>query len=139
MPGFSVVSRATRIVGSDLAVVPLPAARSWASRRFRGAGRVIHAGDLRALAVSRGTSRTMTPPAAGYDRANSHYPLHMSDIATKIHKARQARGLSQERLARLADCATISVRHFERGLVPTRSKVLPRVLEVLGLDPDPDT
>jgi transcriptional regulator with XRE-family HTH domain len=65
----------------------------------------------------------------------------MSDIAAQIREARRARGLSQERLARLADCSFISIRHFEHGLVPTRSNVLPRVLEVLGLnvDREPDT
>ena len=44
---------------------------------------------------------------------------------------RQARGLSQERVARLAGCSTSMVRQLERGYVPVGSAVLPRVVEAL--------
>jgi transcriptional regulator with XRE-family HTH domain len=61
----------------------------------------------------------------------------MNTIAAQIREARQAQGLSQELLARRADCSFNSVRVYERGLVPTRrSEVLPRILEVLGLNAD---
>jgi transcriptional regulator with XRE-family HTH domain len=68
--------------------------------------------------------------------ANRPIVTNMTDTAIPIRAARQARDLSQEKLARLADCSTISVRNFERGLTPTRSEVLPRILAVLGLDLD---
>lgn len=48
-----------------------------------------------------------------------------------IRARRAALGISQEKLARLADCSTLSVRHLERGRVYARSEVLPRILQAL--------
>lgn len=50
-----------------------------------------------------------------------------------LRQARQALGLSQEALARRADCSTAYVRLLERGFEPQRSDVLPRIAQALGL------
>ena len=52
--------------------------------------------------------------------------------AVDIRELRQARGLSQERVARLAGCSTSMVRQLERGYVPVGSAVLPRVIDALN-------
>lgn len=49
-----------------------------------------------------------------------------------LRERRQAAGLSQEKLARLADCSTASVALLERGYVPAESPVLQRILVVLN-------
>jgi predicted transcriptional regulator len=41
-------------------------------------------------------------------------------------------GLSQEKLARAADCSTAMVKLLERGFTPTHSAVLPRILKALN-------
>jgi transcriptional regulator with XRE-family HTH domain len=45
---------------------------------------------------------------------------------------RRAAGLSQQRLAELADCSLAAVALFERGYQPDTSAVLPRILAVLN-------
>lgn len=50
------------------------------------------------------------------------------------HRLRQRRlrlGLSRARLAGLARCSVTSIDNLEAGYIPTRSRVLPRVLDVL--------
>ena len=49
-----------------------------------------------------------------------------------IRERRLDLGLSQERLARKADCSAAMVKLLERGFTPTRSAVLPRILRVLN-------
>ncbi len=49
-----------------------------------------------------------------------------------IRARRRAAGLSQERLAHLADCSLHTVALFERGYRPARSNVLPRIIAVLN-------
>jgi DNA-binding XRE family transcriptional regulator len=49
-----------------------------------------------------------------------------------LRELRQARGLSQEHVARLAGCSTSMVRQLERGYVPAGSLVLPRVIQALN-------
>ena len=46
-------------------------------------------------------------------------------------------GLSQPQLAGLASCSVAFVGNLERGYIPNRSDVLPRILAVLdnGVDP----
>jgi predicted transcriptional regulator len=53
------------------------------------------------------------------------------DGAPGIRERRKAAGLSQESLARAADCSTAMVKLLERGFTPTRSAVLPRIVRVL--------
>jgi DNA-binding transcriptional regulator YiaG len=55
-----------------------------------------------------------------------------------LRELRQARGLSQENVARLADCSTSMVRQLERGYIPAGSAVLPRLLEALNEEGRPD-
>lgn len=57
-----------------------------------------------------------------------------------LRKARRARGLSQEALARTASCSTAYVRVLEGGFVPHEPEEAPayvRVLEALGVDASP--
>lgn len=49
-----------------------------------------------------------------------------------IRERRLELALSQERLAREADCSTAMVKLLERGFTPTRSEVLPRILKALN-------
>jgi transcriptional regulator with XRE-family HTH domain len=51
--------------------------------------------------------------------------------AGRIRERRLAAGLSQDRLARLARCSVSMVLSIERGYVPQRSAVLPRVERAL--------
>jgi len=51
--------------------------------------------------------------------------------AVDLRELRQARGLSQEHVARLAGCSTSMVRQLERGYIPVGSVVLPRVIRAL--------
>jgi len=67
----------------------------------------------------------------------------MTDNATpgggSIRTRRLAAGMTQERLAREADCSTPDVRVVERGYVPAkpeRSAALGRMYAVLGLSLD---
>ena len=56
-----------------------------------------------------------------------------------IGQIRRAAGLSQERLARLADCSCAYVRVLERGYVPATPEDSPaylRVLEALSVGPN---
>jgi transcriptional regulator with XRE-family HTH domain len=56
--------------------------------------------------------------------------------AGRIREQRLAAGLSQDRLARLAGCSVSMVLAIERGYIPARSAVLPRIEQVLAaLDP----
>jgi transcriptional regulator with XRE-family HTH domain len=57
--------------------------------------------------------------------------------AVEIRELRQARGLSQERVAQLAGCSTSMVRQLERGYVPVGSAVLPRVIRALNEEERP--
>jgi predicted transcriptional regulator len=53
-----------------------------------------------------------------------------------IRELRLNLGLSQEALARRADCSTVYIAHLERGYLPRHSDVLPRVMAVLNeIDP----
>jgi predicted transcriptional regulator len=49
-----------------------------------------------------------------------------------IREARLALHLSQEELARRADCSTVYVRLLESGYAPSQSDVIPRILRVLN-------
>lgn len=49
-----------------------------------------------------------------------------------IRSARRALELSQEELARLAQCSTVYVRMLESGFTPSQSSVIPRILAVLN-------
>ncbi len=51
-----------------------------------------------------------------------------------LRAMRRAAGISQERLAQLADCSLHTVALFERGYRPSRSDVLPRIVAVLNDD-----
>jgi transcriptional regulator with XRE-family HTH domain len=48
-----------------------------------------------------------------------------------LRDRRLALGLSQEKLARDAECSTAMVKLLERGFTPTHSEVLPRIERVL--------
>jgi predicted transcriptional regulator len=48
-----------------------------------------------------------------------------------IREARLALHLSQEDLARRADCSTVYVRMIEGGYTPTESSVIPRIMRAL--------
>jgi transcriptional regulator with XRE-family HTH domain len=68
----------------------------------------------------------------------------LRDVAGPLHEvlrdARQEAGVSQEQLARKADCSTIYASMLERGYTPNQSDVLPRViaaLEALGVSFSP--
>lgn len=52
----------------------------------------------------------------------------------RIREQRIALGLSQEALARRADCSTAMVRLLEAGYHPTASDVLPRLEAILNND-----
>jgi ribosome-binding protein aMBF1 (putative translation factor) len=58
---------------------------------------------------------------------------HVTEQVGSIRSARHDAGLSQEQLARRADCSTAYVRLIEAGYAPGRSDVIPRVLRALGL------
>lgn len=49
----------------------------------------------------------------------------------ELRRNRLAAGLSQEKLARMADCSTAYVRLLEAGYQPRDSSVLPRVRQAL--------
>lgn len=53
-----------------------------------------------------------------------------------VRSARRDAGLSQEQLARRADCSTAYVRLIEAGYAPARSDVLPRIAGVLNIEVD---
>ena len=55
------------------------------------------------------------------------------DFAPLIRERRQALGLSQQKLAQLADCSLASVSLLERGYRPGRSEVIPAILSVLDI------
>ena len=59
------------------------------------------------------------------------------DIGTAIKEARLKQGLSQERLARLADCSWGTVRNIERGDTPNPGAfTLDAIAGALGLSLD---
>jgi len=51
---------------------------------------------------------------------------------TPLRSRRLALGLSQEKLARNADCSTAMVKLLECGFTPTRSEVLGRIKDALA-------
>lgn len=53
-------------------------------------------------------------------------------MATDLRLRRDAAGLSQQKLAQLADCSIQMVRLLEQGLRPAQSDVLLRVEQVLA-------
>lgn len=59
-----------------------------------------------------------------------------SILADRLRAAREARGLSQSRLARLADVATSTVNRIERGERIPRVDVLARLAAELGVSVD---
>jgi transcriptional regulator with XRE-family HTH domain len=52
--------------------------------------------------------------------------------AVELRTQRRAAGLSQQKVAELAHCSLATVALFERGYRPTRSAVLPRIVQVLA-------
>jgi predicted transcriptional regulator len=54
------------------------------------------------------------------------------DEIRSLRARRLAIGLSQEKLARAAHCSTAMVKLLERGFTPTRSEVLPRIVQALN-------
>jgi transcriptional regulator with XRE-family HTH domain len=58
-------------------------------------------------------------------------PLTLRVGGDELRERRTTVGLSQERLAQLAECSTASVALFERGYRPGQSAVLSRIEAVL--------
>jgi len=57
---------------------------------------------------------------------------NLTEQSGSIRELRASVGISQELLARRADCSTAMVRLLESGYVPAHSEVLPRVLAILN-------
>ena len=57
------------------------------------------------------------------------------DVASKIAKAREARGLSLRELARLARISAGTIRNIENGVYRPRGSTLRKVLEALNKVP----
>jgi predicted transcriptional regulator len=72
--------------------------------------------------------------------ATTSQPIR-EDVAAEVRTRRQAAGLTQAQLARLADCSLAFVGNLEAGYMPRRSPTLARILAVLDdmNDNDPAT
>jgi transcriptional regulator with XRE-family HTH domain len=56
---------------------------------------------------------------------------HNLPVGPELREAREACGLSRERLARLADCSYARVAQLELGMRPAHSPALARIWRVL--------
>ena len=63
-------------------------------------------------------------------------PINATGTPGHLRELRRAQGLSQQDVARLADCSVSYVRLLERGFEPSESRVVPRLLTALAGEAD---